>query len=51
MDGKAPGSRESGTLDEKRLRRATAEIIPDIDKCRQDKCCLDKCYHDSWNLF
>ena len=19
--------------------------IPDVDKCRQDKCCLDKCQH------
>ena len=25
--------------------------IPDMDKCRQDKCCLNKCHHDSWNLF
>ena len=25
--------------------------IPDMDKCRQDKCCLDKCRHGSWNLF
>ena len=24
--------------------------IPDLDKFRQDKCCLDKCYHDSWHL-
>ena len=25
--------------------------IPDMDKCRCDKCCLDKYYCDSWNLF
>ena len=25
--------------------------IPDMDKCRQEKCCLDKCQHDSWNQF
>ena len=25
--------------------------IPDMDKCRQDKCCLDNCHRDSWNLF
>ena len=23
----------------------------DMDKYRQNKCCLDKCHHDSWNLF
>ena len=25
--------------------------ITDMDKCRQDKCCLDKYRHDSWNQF
>ena len=24
--------------------------IPDIDICRQDKCCLDKCHRDGWDL-
>ena len=25
--------------------------IPDIDKCRKDKCCLNKCHCGSWNMF
>ena len=25
--------------------------IPDMDKYRQDKCCMDKCHCDSWNLY
>ena len=25
--------------------------IPDMDICREDKCCVDKCHPDSWNLF
>ena len=24
--------------------------IINMNKCRQDKCCLYKCYHDSWHL-
>ena len=23
--------------------------IPDMDKCRQDKCYLGKCHYDTWN--
>ena len=24
--------------------------IPDMDKCRKDKCCLNKCHFESWNM-